>query len=262
MSLASGCVAGGTVGAAWLAAIDALVAAPGHKLTHLVVRIADPVAEDPQVRAAADALLAERGKQPVDTVANTIFPAAWAATRPEPAELAGHYRDMMPVLRRFPKNNKGLYFGRIVDYPNTPADRADQLTNTVRKLRQERASTGGAKSSRYEIAISAPSVDIPIYTPGPDANKTMDFPCLSFVSFHLDGGVLHLSAQYRNQQLIERGYGNYLGLGRLLHYVAAAVDVDAGELLVVAGHAELDCGLRRAQQLLDDCRTSVTGAEE
>lgn len=174
-------------------------------------------------------------------------------------DLAGHYRDMLPVLRRFPKNNKGLYFARIVDYPNTDADRADQLTNTVRKLKQELAHDRGSKSSRYEVMISVPGVDVPIYHPQPDAHKTMDFPCLSFLSFHLDG-ALHLSAQYRNQRLVERGYGNYLGLGRLLGYVATAVGVEPGELLVVAGHAELDVGVRRAQQLLTECGAAVEGS--
>ena len=48
----------------------------------------------------------------------------------------------------------------------------------------------------------------------------MGFPCLSFCSFQLDGDTLHMIAQYRYQYLIERGYGNYLGLGQLLGYVS------------------------------------------
>ena len=68
----------------------------------------------------------------------------------------------------------------------------------------------------------------------------MDFPCLSFCSFQLDHDRLHLTAHYRSQYLLQRGYGNYLGLARLQAYVAAVVGIQPGQLLVVAGlaHAE------------------------
>ena len=46
--------------------------------------------------------------------------------------------------------------------------------------------------------------------------------------------------QYRNQYLIERGYGNYLGLAQLQCYVARSVGLDPGELMILASHAILD----------------------
>lgn len=49
----------------------------------------------------------------------------------------------------------------------------------------------------------------------------MGFPCLSHCAFQIDtDGHVHLLATYRSQFLVERGYGNYLGLGRLLAHVA------------------------------------------
>lgn len=244
MSVATGVIESKDVSTAWISALKALVDRKPSKgrrtATHFIVRIEDPTSETTSIRRLADELLVEQKRQPIDTVRNTIFPAAWAQRYDEPSELAAYYREKLPILKRAKKNRLGLYFERIVAFPaSATGETVDQLTTTVQKLRQELA-TDSPKSSRYELNI---------YDTQLDRRKTMDFPCLSFLSFHYDGS-LHLSAQYRNQQIVERGYGNYLGLGQLLGYVAQAVGVRVGELLVVAGHAELDCGLRRAEALL------------
>ena len=69
----------------------------------------------------------------------------------------------------------------------------------------------------------------------------MGFPCLSHCSFQLDAnGRVNLLATYRSQYLVQRGYGNYLGLGRLLAYVAAQTELSVGQLTVVAGLAHLE----------------------
>jgi hypothetical protein len=44
--------------------------------------------------------------------------------------------------------------------------------------------------------------------------------------------------------MVERAYGNYVGLGRLLSYVAGQVGQRCGRLTVTAGYAQLD---RRSQ---------------
>ena len=53
-------------------------------------------------------------------------------------------------------------------------------------------------------------------------------PCMSSCAFQLDGHSVHLLAQYRNQWLVTRGYGNYPGLGRLLVYVAGQAGLESG----------------------------------
>jgi thymidylate synthase len=50
---------------------------------------------------------------------------------------------------------------------------------------------------------------------------------------------LDCTAVYRYQDLILKGYGNYLGLASLQRYIAEATGFVAGELIVVAGHAQL-----------------------
>jgi thymidylate synthase len=68
----------------------------------------------------------------------------------------------------------------------------------------------------------------------------MGFPCLSGCSFQLDHGIVHLLAHYRYEYLIQRGYGNYLGLARLLNYVATSAGLIAGQMTIVTGRAHVD----------------------
>jgi hypothetical protein len=226
------------VSLAWIRAIEAMLAIPGHAAVHFGVRIGEPDApEDPRIRLIADELVDLGRLQQIKSIRNTIFPAAWAQRFPEPTELAQHYREHYPSLRRFRKNKSGTYFGRFVAYPMGYGEDEpfDQLEDLVNKLRREsKVSAGAARarnlSSRYEVNMWKPN-DLP---------TGMGFPCMAHMSFHLVDGRLHLLAQYRNQFMIERAYGNYLGLAQLQNYIAAAVELQPGELMVLASHASLD----------------------
>jgi thymidylate synthase len=245
----------------WLGATSALYA---QEMTavHLLVRIADPTAEVSEIRAVAEALIArendgreeKREMPPVDTTRNTIFPAAWARRLPEPEQLAAYYRSRYTKdgLRAVEQNGRGTYFGRVVAYPRfgEGEEPADQLSDTVRKLREEVASVGGAKSSRYEINIYNERCD----------TSPMGFPCLAHMSVHLDEGKVHLQAIYRYEYLCARGYGNFLGLAELQRYVAAAAGVPTGELLITIGRAKLDSLKGPVKELLAPLWQTYVGA--
>jgi len=233
----------------WLDAVRAVEPMPKGKGIHLLIRILDPVTEDPAIRAAAQGLIDDynaahsRNEMPdIETTRNTIFPAAWARRHPDPVELAQYYRDRYTKdgLRGFRGNSRGTYFGRIVAYPRGDEEEpADQLSDTIRKLKAELAYRGG-KSSRYEINI---------YNERKDRNPE-SFPCLAHLSVHLHEVRLHMQAVYRNESLIARAYGNYLGLGELQAYIAGKADVEVGELMMTLGHVELDAGKRAIRGLL------------
>lgn len=232
----------------WLDAVRMLESTSTYKAVHLLVRILNPTAEDPAIRAAAQALIDDynavhRSQKPdIETTRNTIFPASWARRHPEPADLAAYYRERYTTdgLRGFRDNYRGTYFGRIVAYPRGDEEEpADQLTDTVRKLRDEIAGRR-PKSSRYEINVYSERKD----------RSPMSFPCLAHLSVHLDGGRLHMQAVYRNESLVARAYGNYLGLGQLQAYVADQAGVDTGELLMTIGHVELDSAKRPIRAML------------
>jgi hypothetical protein len=246
-------VTAGSVSEAWVRTLEEVGSQADHHAFHVTVRIAEPGEEIAEVRAIADALLDDLGLPPISTVANTVFPSGLARRYPEPAELAARYRDYQyPRLRKLARaNSGGTYFGRIVEYP-TAAGSIDQLVAVVEKLRRSR--TGPRRKATYEVGMGEPGMEVGIYRHGRDERKIMGFPCLSFCSFQLDDDRVHLIANYRSQYLVERAYGNYLGLGRLLVYVARAAEFDAGELLVVAGHATIEGALKPTRAAVGKAR--------
>ncbi|WP_141956405.1 thymidylate synthase family protein [Actinoallomurus bryophytorum] len=253
-----------TISDSWLETVNVVNSAPGRHLYHLVTCIDDPLTEDPDIRAAIDELSQELPQASVETVANTIFPIQLARSSRDPAHLTQRYRNMYPTLQRLHRNNqRGTYFSRIISHPSSKGEH-DQLAQTISRLNTE-LSTPGPKSARYEMNISDPhassdeagpdetqhrdaSSPIHVYAPGVD-NSPMGFPCLSFCSFQLERNVLHLVAHYRRQHLIERGYGNYLGLGRLLGYICDMTDLQPGQLMIVAGVGAVDSPKYRIAQL-------------
>lgn len=221
---------------AWADALAYLLEeAPAQRAVNLNIRIAEPTMEDPSIRAFADRLLADLGLQDAATVANTIFPAEWALDLPEPAELAADYREHYPLIKSM-GNSGGTYFGRLTSYPGLEkGDTIDQLTTNVEKLRQGKRS-GKLFRSIYEFNV---------YSAAHDRKKRRGFPCLAHVGMHLDNEErLHATAVYRSHDVVEKGYGNYLGLGGLLAYVAQASDLEFGELEVVAGGSFFEAPLR------------------
>lgn len=217
----------------WVQACAALLAQPGHEANHLVVRMSDPLPEEPQIRAAADALMIAGDHQEVDEVRNTIFPAELAADFPEPAELAEAYLEDYDTLKIF--SPQGTYFGRLCAYPRPSGAPGPQLQNTVAKLREARAHDRWR--ARYELNLHAEHKD--------HSKRRNFFPCLSHLNFQLGGpdhGRLDCLALYRFQDLTLKGYGNLLGLAQLQEYVAAATEFEPGELTVVDGHAALTLG--------------------
>ncbi|WBB94469.1 hypothetical protein [Verrucosispora sp. WMMC514] len=230
------------VSTAWLSVAGRLDGEPKRKAIHTVVRIVDPVAETSSVREAMDALLAAKDLPSVDTVANTIFPAAIASSSRDHAELVQRYVRMYPLLqKRFPQNRRGTYFHRLIQYPGSDGP-FDQIGAVISRIRTERDG-GNPKQARYETALAVAddaAANVPVYIPGRD-NNAMAFPCLSHCSFQLDTeGRVHLLATYRSQYLVQRGYGNYLALGQLLAHVAEQTGLQVGHLTVVAGRAHLE----------------------
>lgn len=246
---------GENLSTAWLQTILAVADQPGRAAFHTVTRITDAGRDEhPRIRAAADRLLADVDLSGVATVANTIFPDAIARRSPDVNALAARYQDLYSgTLRRLHSaNRRGTYFLRLIAYPG-PSGTVNQLGNLITNLRTELA-TRGPKTARYEVGVDSvhdtdpgdaadrtarAETSAPVFVPGQDTGA-MGFPCLSFLSFQLDHGQLHAVAHYRSQYLIERGYGNYLGLCQLVRYVADETALTPGSLMVVTGKARVD----------------------
>jgi hypothetical protein len=242
---------------AWVAACNKLDHRenPSRTGLHTVVRIADPTSDDPGFRAELDRIRIARGLWSLETVANTLFPATLAARCAGPSDLAERYRRMYSTLKRYPGNHRGTYFGRLVSYPAASGQEIDQLSTVINRLRTQ--ASGNKTAAAYEIDIvetsdesDENSRELLVHAAGKD-NSYRGFPCLSHISFQLDReGRVHAAALYRSHYMFERAYGNYLGLGWLLSYIAREAELACGTLTVVAGHARLDGPITQLRPLL------------
>jgi hypothetical protein len=269
-------VEGKNISDAWVDALDLLLAGDGEAV-NLTVAIADPTSEAPEIRAVVDAFIddrrrrARRGVEKVSTVANTIFPESLYIERlGEAAEehLYEMERRGRDVSRR--RNKQGTYFERMVAWPNgrprggEALQTFNQLDQAVNRLRGLRA-RGIKRGNQFEVGLSSPAdeaIALPVVVPGRD-KQTIGFPCLSHVSLSLQKGVVHMTAIYRNHEFIRRGYGNYVGLGRLLRFVATQSGWPIGELTCISASVTAigGTGFSRGAvaDLLRDCRRVQKG---
>ena len=212
----------------WLRAIEFLLDQPGGSTINLLVDLEHPLGEDRKIRTTVDKLLARRKLQPVDTVANTIFPEYMYNPKQPIDRLFQRYERIMPRLRRL-GNPKGTYFWRLINWIGRDGN-VNQLQEVIERLRSE---TEGTKlPAVYELVVYAPGID----------RRPIGFPCLSYVSLKLQAGALHMTAVYRSHYFIERAYGNYLGLARLQHFIASGARLQMGALSVLSTKASLDVG--------------------
>lgn len=265
-------ITGDTIDGAWMAALDLLLdseVAPGGKAAHLAVAFqADASSEG--VRGTVDRFLSEAASRKpsanltsVDTVANTLFPSAFYL--PGRAEAPRqHLYDMHEVKMKFHRRRRGrekeTYFSRMTGTDGTGERGQNQLEELVTRMRHERTLVG-PKSSAYEMGLSEVVGHLRVHSPARD-RSVMGFPCLSHISVTLVQGVVHLTAQYRNQHFIRKALGNYVGLARLCEFIAIEVDADPGEVLCVAAHADAELGIgiggrKGYRQLLEDCAAAA-----
>ncbi|MFF3394734.1 hypothetical protein ACFYW1_27815 [Streptomyces sp. NPDC002669] len=253
---------------AWLAACEQLTKLPGTRAFHTVVRIAQPLREDPQLRSELDRLRSARTMPlyPIDTVVNTLFPVGLAQTCQNHEELAERYRALYPSLRKVRRNAHGTYFGRLIAYPDArnKSEPVDQIARVISRM--DKLRTTAKWSAVYEAGTAHVLDSEAVTEEEPDTAKDAeavvraaaldtqprDFPCLSHCSFQFDTatGSVHLVAYYRSHYMFDRAYGNYLALGHLCAWVAQQTGLKPGTLTVIAGSARLDCTkteLRRIQ---------------
>lgn len=249
---------------AWLAAMEYLLSEPKQKAVNLAVAFSS-IHEAPAVRSVLDDFLATAARRrrealyPVETVASTLFPEEWYV--PDRAEHPRrHLYECHALAQRVHKRLTGeaeTYFNRLVHYPTNDGTHVNQLEEQIARL-QGQLRTVAPKSSAYEIGVSLPG-DLRVQIPGQD-KLYMGFPCLSHISLTLHAGALHMTATYRNQGFLRKAYGNYIGLARLLRFVAREIGVAPGEIMCIATHADAESAVGTVtgvRKLLASCREAL-----
>jgi hypothetical protein len=189
-------------------------------------------AEVPVIRNAIDELLRTKGKRDVENVAWTIFPDRyWRMSGGDREVFFGMFREAFPRVQQFnPQNNRrGSYFQRLVDFEG-----GGKGFNQLKWVLDEYERNPSGRRSKWQATTFDPYRDML-------TTAQLEFPCLQHVSFTFsEPNGLIVNAFYATQQIIHKGYGNYLGLARLGAFMAPQMNRRFDRLNVFVGIAKMD----------------------
>lgn len=169
----------------------------------------------------------------VETVAGTIFPESiWKRCNGNRTTLFTEYEKMWPLVCKCVNNKRGTYFRRLMAFGDPKSkSKVCQLENIISFWNE-----GGRRRSALQASLFDPHQD---FRDGP----YLQFPCLQQLIFHPKGsngsGGLEVMALYANQILLEKAYGNYLGLYRLGTFMAGEMGLNLTRVSCVASHLTL-----------------------
>lgn len=211
--------------------------------------------EDSAIRERMDVRLNDCGIPSVDQTALSIVPyPRWLRTgRPPLSEITPWYlNQLLPRLKaRSSKNRRGTYFERLVNYTGVRTVRGKVKIQTINQLdyvvsfwKKRLAKGSRPRQSALQLACFDPAKD--------DTGAALaGFPCLQQISLaYKDTGTLELNAYYPTQYMFDRGYGNYLGLCELGHFIAHQLDIRFTALSCFIGRPELGFGSKAAHSEL------------
>lgn len=259
-------VSGASIGDAWADAYATLVTT--GSVVNLAVEIREPLTEDLGVRKSIEQHLSNQrtrggdfaSLQSIHTVANTLFPIG--LYRPGDAGSAARFFANVQRgegLRRHRRSSGwGTYIGRLVDFPSETGQGVNQLEIAIARLRRTKK-----YQDIYEMPLAPagepPSAEVSavLHRDCATDSRVRGGPCLAHISLTRTDNTLSMCAMYRRHSYEARAYGNFLGLARLLNFLAAESNLEVGNLLVVASHAVADHTHR--DELLDRAVGASTG---
>jgi thymidylate synthase len=192
--------------------------------------------EDMEIRRILDNYLKKMGKQSCNTVANTIFPESLWNPKAGKEQLYERYFQILPLIRKCPKNKYGVYFERLIAY-DSKEDSANRLnkSNQLETIIGNYNSRKGVRRSVLQTSIFDPMRD--------HSNRAyLSFPCLQHITFAPcgDGHNMTVNGFYAMQHLFERAYGNYLGLYYLGQFVAHELRLELNQINCMVGIGKLE----------------------
>jgi hypothetical protein len=154
---------------------------------------------------------------------------------------------MWPYVSKCRQNRHGTYFRRLSSFG----------TNQLKAVIE----TWHSGTHRHSALQSA------IFDPAKDHSKArqLGFPCLQQVVFHPKGingsEGMTVVAFYANQLLVEKAYGNYLGLYRLGKFMAGEMGLRLKGVTCIASNLSLGKhGKKECQHLLSEIKRVLSDA--
>jgi len=211
---------------AWVA-MSRYVLANGNEARNLMVAIADPVSIDPLLHASVEAFCRSQRLLTPKHVAYTIFPEGLARRRTASDLFATYNRDRGFFDRV--KTSWGTYFRRMTCYESRTGP-VNQLDRTIAAINSRATSHKAA----YTMVIQEP---------GGETVRPRGGPCLNYLALQIEPAEqrsIGLLAVYRNHDVVERAYGNFLGLGWLFSFLCHETQSRVGHLTCLSSHAYID----------------------
>ena len=197
---------------------------------NLVVQIDSPSVIDPDIQNCMMEFAKCHGLITPVQVAHTIFPYKFYKSGIDRDRLYQKYWRYFKFTRTQPHRGWGTYFERMIRYaPNGDNVQAvDQLATIIDAINGRSRNYGAA----YTIVIPYPQKD---------SRRMMGAPCLNYLTVQVETTGrckrINLLAVYRNHDFLERAYGNYLGLCKLLEYIAIETNSEIGSFTCVSSRA-------------------------
>ncbi|MFM0016703.1 hypothetical protein [Paraburkholderia sediminicola] len=214
-----------------------------------------------------DTFLAEHNCLPVQTVADTIFPATEYKSGGLKKVFA-YPTDVYPHIKGIPANRWGTYALRLTQRACSDGTTINPLEMVIDKLKAALATAqrvkNGPPRAIYELDMTLEPLELKFYDVEQDYDNPRGGQCLSHVSLKLGPKhELYLTAVYRYQFFIQKALGNFKGLARLQACIAREIGVPVGPLVCHATLAALEegtgeggqtrWGRRALEALVKDC---------
>jgi thymidylate synthase len=217
-------VKGETALEAWQKGCKVLLSVPKAEIYNLVTQIDNPALIEPEwFKTYSPKAVGE--KDTLSVVAKVLF----------------------PTLARKPGETRIDYYGRCKTLlMRGRATRALSRPSWGTTYFERLCSLDGS-DNQIERAITvlnnwthAPKAAIVIHLSSPRTDRIMKMgsPCLQYIEITVENSSrLNLLAVYRNHDFLSKAFGNFIGLGRLLSFIAAETETQVGCIVCHSAHA-------------------------
>ncbi len=211
---------------AWYSAKEHIMHQRKHQCNNLIVSIQNPLELHASIHYQYDRFCQENNLTKPEKISTTIFPKrAYMILREDRHKL---YKKYPETLHKVLKGKWGSYFNQMINWcdSNESINQIEQIINGINKSQK-------VYKSAYTIQITNPNKHLGWLRGG---------PCLNHVMIQLESKpkVMSLLAVYRNHDFAVKAYGNYIGLGYLLEFLASQTGFNIGNVTCVSSHAYID----------------------
>ena len=151
----------------------------------------------------------------------------------------------MKVEEVAPAHLRQTYFERMVNFSDSKKGEAG---NNQLKFVIDLCTANNERSTHFRQSGLQVSIFDPLRDHTRSAQK--NFPCLQQIGFYfLSDGALGISAYYPTQVIVERAFGNYLGLCQLGVFLAQQIGTSLREFVCFVGSPRLSMPKRDLRKL-------------